>query len=166
MQLVVLLCCQNQQITKCSFENPRWKNFLYGRTNKPTNATLDLHLPVFPLLDFMSACWTLFDQGLRSAVASAASVKQVECFAELCSPLRYVRMVRNLRLAVRWLLERTTIGYLALLRHDEVARTLEQVARLNLPAMGDPAKNWDGLAAWIAFSRLHSEGPYSRWSMG
>ena len=63
-------------------------------------------------------------------------------------------MVRNLKLPVRWLLERTTVGYLALLRHDEVARTLEQVARLNLPAMGDPAKNWDGLAAWIAFSRL------------
>jgi hypothetical protein len=68
-------------------------------------------------------------------------------------------MVRNLKLAVRWLLERTTVGYLALLRldrrvsgppgipeapwhnavlksHDEVARTLEQVARLNLPAHG------------------------------
>ena len=27
-------------------------------------------------------------------------------------------MVRNLKLAVRWLLERTTVGYLALLRHD------------------------------------------------
>jgi hypothetical protein len=49
-------------------------------------------------------------------------------------------MVRNLKLAVRWLLERTTVGYLALLRHDEVARTLEQVARLNLPGMGAPER--------------------------
>jgi hypothetical protein len=56
-------------------------------------------------------------------------------------------MVRNLKLAVRWLLERTTVGYLALLRHDEVARKFEQVARLNLPGMGDPPKNWDSLAA-------------------
>ena len=65
--------------------------------------------------------------------------------------------MRNSRLGVfawfgtsSWLalaLERTTVGYLALLRHDEVARTLEQVARLNLPAMGDPPKNWDSLAA-------------------
>jgi len=35
-------------------------------------------------------------------------------FAELCAPLRCVRMVRN----SSWLLEWTTVGYLALLRHD------------------------------------------------
>jgi hypothetical protein len=79
-------------------------------------------------------------------------------------------MVRNLKLAVRWLLERTTVGYLALSRHDRrvsgplgvpeapwhnavlkshdaVAPTLEQVARLKLPAMDDPPKNCDSLAA-------------------
>lgn len=79
-------------------------------------------------------------------------------------------LVRNLKLPVRWLLERTTVGSLALLRHDkrvsgspgvpdapwhdavrkshdEVARTLEQVARLHLPPKGDPPKNWDSLAA-------------------
>jgi SAM-dependent methyltransferase len=35
--------------------------------------------------------------------------------------------------------------------HDEVARTLEQAARLNLPAMGDPR--------WIAFSKLPPRRP-------
>jgi SAM-dependent methyltransferase len=79
-------------------------------------------------------------------------------------------MIKNAKLAVRWLLQRTTIGYLALLRHDkrisgppgapvapwhnavlkdydELNRTLTQVAKLNLPPMGDPPKNWDSLAA-------------------
>jgi SAM-dependent methyltransferase len=79
-------------------------------------------------------------------------------------------MIRSAKAAVRWLLERTTFGYLALLRRDkrvngpsgkpaapwhnavlrthvEVDEALAEVARLGLPVMGDPPKNWDSLAA-------------------
>jgi SAM-dependent methyltransferase len=92
-------------------------------------------------------------------------------------------MIGNLKLAIRSVLERTTVGYLALLRHDqrvsgplgvpeacwhnavlkshdEVSRTLEQVARLNLPATGDPPKNWDSLAALDCILRATTPKAY------
>jgi SAM-dependent methyltransferase len=79
-------------------------------------------------------------------------------------------MIRKAKSAVRWLLERTTFGYLALLRRDYGARgpcgqpeapwhnavlktfdeqdqALNQVAKLGLPAMPNKPKNWDTLAA-------------------
>jgi SAM-dependent methyltransferase len=79
-------------------------------------------------------------------------------------------MMRNAKMAVRWLLEQTTFGYLALLRRDkrvsgpsgvpeapwhnavlktqdELGLVLGQVAKLGLPAFANLPKNWDTLAA-------------------
>ncbi len=77
--------------------------------------------------------------------------------------------MKKVKSAVQWLLEQSTIGYLIFFRlkgyrgpsglpeapwHNavlksraEVTSALEQVAKLDLPEMGDPPKNWDSLAA-------------------
>jgi SAM-dependent methyltransferase len=88
-------------------------------------------------------------------------------------------MIRKTKLALRWLLERTSFGYLALLRRDnqvngpsgaptalwhnavlktqkELEQVLDQVAKLGLPAMRDSPKNWDSLAALDCVLRVTS----------